>query len=194
MERKILVREKVVLGVLVMLLVIGGTWRAVNNYRVPEPAVERVEQNNNPGLTEEELEPALISVHLVGAVNKPGVYQLPEGSRVYELLELGGGFTDEAEKEALNQARPLFDGEQIYVHRVGEATPAYRNGAVSLVNINRASAPELTALPGIGDVRAAQIVEHREKYGYFKAKEDIMEVSGIGQATFDNIVELITIY
>lgn len=193
-ERKTIIREKVVLGVLVLLLVVGGAWRAVNNYRVPEPAVERVEQNNIAGQTEEEIEPALISVHLVGAVNKPGVYQLPEGSRVYELLELGGGFTDEAEKEALNQARPLLDGEQIYVHRVGEAPPAYRNGEVSLVNINRASAAELTALPGIGEVRAAQIVEHRERHGYFKAKEDIMEVGGIGQATFDNIVELITIY
>lgn len=194
MDGTINVREKIILGVLILLLVVGGVWRAVNNYRVPEPELAQVAQSDLKGQGEIDSEPDLISVHLVGAVNSPGVYQLPEGSRVYELLEMGGGLAAEADQEGLNQARPLLDGEQVYVHRIGEEPPVARNGGAPLININRAAASELTALPGIGEVRAAQIVDHREKHGYFKAKEDIMDVSGIGQATFDNITDLITIY
>ncbi len=194
MEGNSNLREKVILGVLILLLVAGGAWRAVNVYRAPEPEITQVMQSDLNGQEKNDPEPEFISVHLVGAVNNPGVYQLPEGSRVYELLELGGGFSAEADQEALNQARPLLDGEQIYVHQVGEEPPVARNGGASLININRAGASELTALPGIGEVRAVQIVEHREKHGYFKAKEDIMDVSGIGQATFENIDDLITIY
>lgn len=194
MEGKFVVKEKIILGVLILLLVVGGAWRAVNNYQAPEPEITQVIQSEVNGQEGVEPEPELISVHLVGAINNPGVYQLPEGSRVYELLEKGGGFTPEADQDSLNQARPLLDGEQVYVHRLGEDPPAARNGAAALININQAVASELTALPGIGDVRAAQIVEHREKHGFFKAKEDIMDVSGIGQATFDNITDLITIY
>ncbi len=194
MEGNINVREKVILGVLILLLVTGGAWRAINVYRAPEPEITQVGQSDLNSQGEIDPEPELISVHLVGAVNEPGVYRLPEGSRVYELLEMGGGFAAEADHEGLNQARPLMDGEQVYVHRVGEEPPAARNRGASLININRANASELTTLPGIGEVRATQIVEYREKHGYFKAKEDIMEVSGIGQATFENIAELITIY
>ncbi len=194
MEGKTALREKVILGVLVLLLITGGAWRAVDIYRDPGPEIMRVDHYETGGQPEEVPEPALISVHLVGAVNSPGVYQLPEGSRVYELLELGGGFTGEADRESLNQARPLLDGEQVYVHLVGENPPSDQGGATALININRASESELTALPGIGEVRAAQIVQHREKHGYFKVKEDIMDVGGIGQATFDNFADMITIY
>ncbi len=194
MEGKIAVREKVMLGVLVLLLITGGVWRAANYYRAPGPEIARIDQNEEESLSEDAPGPVMISVHLVGAVNKPGVYKLTEGSRVYELLEMGGGFTGEADREGLNQARPLLDGEQIYVARLGEEQPAARDGGSTLININRASASDLTALPGIGEVRATQIVEHREKHGYFQTKEDIMDVSGIGQATFDNFADKITIY
>jgi len=194
LEGKITVREKIILGVLVLLLVSGGAWRAAHIHRGPNPEISRVDSAESALQPAKEAEPVLISVHLVGAVNKPGVYQLAEGSRVYELLELGGGFTEEADREGLNQARPLFDGEQVYVSRIGEKPPAAEKGTPGLININRASAAELTSLPGIGEVRAAQIIEHREKHGYFKAKEDIMEISGIGQAIFDNIADMITVY
>lgn len=159
--------------------------------RAPKPELMQVDQIEIEDQLEEE--PVLISVHLVGAVNKPGVYHLPEGSRVYELLEMGGGFTEEADSESLNQARPLFDGEQVYVNKYGAEQPL-QEADTGLININRATAKELTALPGIGEVRAAQIVEFRDNNGYFKAPEDLMDVSGIGQATYDALAELITIY
>lgn len=191
MEKVMALREKIILGILILLLIIGGGWRLLYLNRAAEPELMPLEQTEiNDQVTEE---PALISVHLVGAVNKPGVYHLPEGSRVYELLEMGGGFAENADKESLNQARPLFDGEQVYVNKHGSEIPVQASGA-ALININRATAKELTALPGIGEVRATQIVEFRESNGYFKAPEDLMDVSGIGQATYDALAGLITIY
>ena len=195
MEKLNSLREKIVIGFLVMLLVGGGVWRAVQT-SAPGGEVALAGQQQNLSAEHDLVEePELITVHLVGAVNSPGVYQLPEGSRVFELLEIGGGFSEDADHEVLNQARPLLDGEQIYIHRIGETT---RSSTVQdgggKININRASASDLTALPGIGDVRANQIVAHREAHGFFTDLEQIMDVSGIGQTTFSNMVDQITIY
>ena len=195
MEKTNSLREKVVIGFLVLLLVGGGVWRAVQTSAPGgEVALAGQQQNRSEDYDQVE-EPELITVHLVGAVSNPGVYKLPEGSRVFELLELGGGFSEDADREALNQARPLLDGEQVYIHRAGEAERSLStsNGG-GKININRASASDLTALPGIGDVRANQIVAHRETHGYFTDLEQIMDVSGIGQTTFNNIADQITIY
>lgn len=191
MDGKVSIREKVILGFLVLLLVTGGIWRS-GLLASAEPEIIQsgfIEQK-----APEESEPELITVHLVGAVNNPGIYQLPVGSRVYELLDICGGCNEEADQEALNLARPLLDGEQIYIQKIGE-TPEFSSGSSpAKININQASALELTALPGIGEVRAGQIVAHRDKNGLFKDIREIMDVSGIGEKTFENIAELITIY
>ncbi len=196
MEKLNNLREKIVIGFLVLLLLGGGVWRAVQTSAPDgEVILAGQEQQHFTDNDDLDVEPEMITVHLVGAVNDPGVYQLPVGSRVFELLEIGGGFSEDADREALNQARPLLDGEQIYIHRTGEAQrPASISGGSDKININRASASDLTALPGIGDVRANQIVAHRETHGYFTDLEQIMDVSGIGQSTFDNIAGQITIY
>ncbi len=185
--------EKVVIGLLVLLLIGGGVWRGFENKSGGPELVQGSLGSNGP---EAEPEPALITVHLTGAVVSPGVYHLPVGSRVYELLDLGGGFSDEADRDYINQARPLMDGEQIYVLRYGESAtvPGSTAGGSAKININSASAAELTALPGIGEVRANQIVAHREKHGLFTDIKELMDVSGIGEKTFENIAELITIY
>ncbi len=196
MEGKVSLREKIILGVLVLLLISGGVWRAV---QVAAPKPEIIQTGHIESSAGEEIseaaEPEMITVHLVGAVKNSGVYQLPVGSRVYELLEISGGLSDEADQEAVNQARPLLDGEQIYIHSIGEAAvPASVPGAAGKININQASARELTSLPGIGDVRANQIVSYREEHGFFTSLDQIMDVSGIGESTFDNIADQITIY
>lgn len=191
MDYKAGLREKIVLGVLVALLVSGGVWRAVQ-HSTPGPRV--LESGLAGQETIVDAEPEMITVHLAGAVLRPGIYHLPGGSRVYEVLEMGGGFSGEAEADSLNLARPLLDGEQIYVQRAGEAPQVSTSGGSAKININTASASDLTALPGIGDVRAAQIVAHREKHGFFKDIREIMDVSGIGDKTFENIADLITIY
>lgn len=196
MEGRVSLREKIILGILVLLLISGGVWRAVQ-FSAPEPEIIQIGQGGSS--LEEEIsevsEPEMITVHLVGAVNKPGVYQLPVGSRVYELLEISGGFNNEADQETVNQARPLLDGEQIYINSIGEAAaPASAVGAANKININQASVQELTSLPGIGDVRANQIISYREEHGYFTSLDQIMDVSGIGESTFENIADQITIY
>jgi competence protein ComEA len=185
--------ERIVIGLLVLLLLGGGVWRALEN-KAGGP--ELMQGSLVPTGQEAEYEPALITVHLAGAVVNPGVYHLPEGSRVYELLDLGGGFSGEADRDYINQARPLIDGEQIYVQNRSESAAASGSaaGGSLKININHASAAELTALPGIGEVRANQIIAHREKYGLFTDTIELMDVSGIGEKTFENIVDLITVY
>ena len=185
--------EKVVIGLLVLLLIGGGVWRGLDN-KVSGP--ELVQSSLGSTGPEAEPEPALITVHLTGAVVNPGVYHLPAGSRVYELLELGGGFSDEADRDYINQARPLMDGEQIYVLRFDESATVSGSaaGGSAKININSAGAAELTALPGIGEVRANQIVAHREKHGLFTDIKELMDVSGIGEKTFENIADLVTVY
>ncbi len=185
-------REKIVVGVIVLLLITGAAWRAISPpvSRSGLVQISQAELQQSP----EEKSPELITVHIVGAVSSPGVYQLPAGSRVYQLLELCGGFSAEADQETLNQARPLMDGEQIQIKQAGELPQANGSVSPSKININRATADELTALPGIGAVRAGQIVDHRDKHGQFTDIREIMDVSGIGETTFNNIADLITIY
>lgn len=194
MEGKVTLREKIFLGLLILLLLAGVVWRALDNKISPDPEIIHAGINQEEA-GEHEKTPELITVHLVGAVINPGVYQLPFGSRVYELIELCGGFSPGADREAINQARPLFDGEQVFIHKFGE-TPTSISGSPdqARININRASAAELTALPGIGDVRAEQIVLYRESHGYFTDIREITGISGIGETTFNNIADLITVY
>jgi competence protein ComEA len=189
-------QEKIVLGFLALLLVGGGFWRVVESGKHGSDLLEAgFSSRSDSGVTEASGELVVITIHLVGAVNNPGVYELPAGSRVYQLLEIAGGFSEDADQESINQARPLFDGEQIYV---GSSNPidCTLNTLPSeqKININQATLEELTTLPGIGDVRAGQIIAYREKNGFFTDPRELMDVSGIGEKTYENIADLITIY
>lgn len=182
-------REKIILGVLVLLLAGGTIWQ----FWKPAGREREIIFNDDilTGDITSTTETEMLVVHLVGCVANPGVYRLPAGARVHELLDLAGGVLPEADLEnGINLARPLFDGEQVVVYRAGEVKPQ-GNGKV---NINHATIAELTQLPGIGETRARQIVEHRDKHGYFTELTQIMEVSGIGEGIFSNIKDHITIY
>ena len=192
-------REKVLLLVLLLLLIGGVLWRIAPQLLAPVASDDRpgkLIEESAPPPSEDQREPEveMITVHLVGAVQCPGVYHLPVGSRVYDLVEAGGGPAEEADLEAINLARPLYDGEQVAIYRPGEAAAANPAAPGQKVNINKASAEELQTLPSIGEVRAQRIVEHREKHGPFTAVEEIMDVSGIGTGIFNQIKERITIY
>ncbi len=195
---KIQIRDKIVIGALVLLLAGGAAWRTLDHSTSSPELTGAGFAPVHGAAEEEEPEPVMITVHLVGAVKFPGVYQLPEGSRVYELIELGGGFSEETDGSTLNQARPLMDGEQVFVSPAADSVPNSNSGGSGAtetrININRATASELTALPGIGEVRAGQIVDYREANGFFTDPAQIMDVSGIGETTFNNIAHLITIY
>ena len=139
-----------------------------------------------------------IFIYVCGAVKEPGVYVLPEGSRVYEAIRMAGGMTPEANEAFVNQARVLVDGEQITVFTKEETegldpkafdydVPAMDPVSQGKININKATAEELTSLSGIGEAKALAIVEYRETNGAFRETADIMKVSGIGEALYNKI-------
>ena len=128
--------------------------------------------------------PVPIFIDLRGEVVRPGQYFLPPGSRVKDALLLAGGLTPNAKPASLNLARPLVDGETITVPHRDSPDSQTSN---PLVNINRASIEELEKLPHIGPVLAKEIAAYRERNGPFQQLEDLMDVPGIGEVTFNEI-------
>lgn len=140
-------------------------------------------------------------VHVAGAVRRPGVVQCPPGSRVQDAISLAGGPLGNAATDAVNLARLLTDGEQIFVptHDQASAMPqgagpgassASSNPAV--IDLNSATAEQLESLPGIGPSISTRIVADREANGPFGSPEDLMRVSGIGQKRFDALKDMIS--
>ena len=156
-----------------------------------------------------EAEPDL-QVYVSGAVRRPGVYTLKPGDRLIDAVEAAGGETPEADLEAVNLALRVQDEAQYKIPRIGDtpdpesnvvSTPAASQNPLSdkgqssggLIDLNTASAELLESLPGIGPVRAGDIVADRELNGPFLTIEQITRVQGIGPAIFDDIRELVTV-
>ena len=139
--------------------------------------------------------PKPVVLHITGAVESPGVYQLTSADRMFNLVEAAGGFLETADEGALNLAQTLVDGTHICVPEVeAEETEICRtqpvqvqssNAAASLIDPNTASAVELERLNGIGPAMSARIVEWREQNGEFRTAEDLLAIPGIGPATLD---------
>lgn len=139
-----------------------------------------------------------IIVDVAGEVAQPGVYEFAQGDRVIDAIERAGGQLPKADLSLLNLAAPLTDGTQILVPKAGPPSGAVPgDGTVGssggLININSASATELETLSGIGEVLAATIVEYREQNGPFASVDDLMDVSGIGPATLEEIRDQVTV-
>ena len=149
-----------------------------------------------------------VGVYVNGAVERSGVYYLPEGSRVVDALQAAGGFLPSADGEGINQAAPLRDGQQLYVPFKGTPVPpglqpgpppaAQPTGRAAApvpsgpVNLNTAGRDELDTLPGIGPALADRIIEYRQRNGPFQRPEDIKKVSGIGDKVYENLKDRIT--
>jgi competence protein ComEA len=134
----------------------------------------------------------VIYVHILGQVAHPGLYALRDGDRAVDIVAAAGGFTDQADPAALNLARFLSDGEQIIVPAVGEAVAA-PVAADGTVNLNTADSAALETLPRIGPALAARILAWRDENGRFTAVEDLLDVPGIGDATFQDLRDLVTV-
>lgn len=139
-------------------------------------------------------------VHVAGAVHTPGVVQLAAGDRVADALDAAGGPTPDASLASLNLARPLVDGEQVLVPTVAEAASAAPGEAATgagaelpdgRLDLNSATAAELEELPGVGPVLAGRIVAHRDEHGPFTDAAELREVSGIGEATWASLRDLV---
>jgi competence protein ComEA len=138
--------------------------------------------------------PPLVVVHVVGAVRRPGLFRLVEGSRVAEAVARAGGPTPKAELSAVNLAAPLADGQQVVVPVRGTAAAAVGAGpaAGTKVSLGAATVEQLDELPGIGPVTAQKIVDWRASHGPFRSVEDLDEVPGIGPARIEQLRELVT--
>ncbi len=134
-------------------------------------------------------------VHVSGAVRAPGLYVLRVDARVVDAVAAAGGFADDADTAGVNLARPVSDGEQLVVPRVGEASvSASTSGAEGgRVNLNTADAAALDTLPRVGPAIAARIVEWREANGRFSSVEDLLTVPGIGPKMLEALRDLVTV-
>ena len=134
-------------------------------------------------------------VHISGAVVRPGVYPLPEGSRLFDAVELAGGFAPDADEDYLNLAAVIEDGSKYHVPTIEESAaaelPALQGGDTR-VDINHAGLEELMSLTGIGEGKARAIIAYREEHGSFASAEDIKKVSGIGEGIYNKFKDDIT--
>jgi competence protein ComEA len=149
-----------------------------------------------PQTTVSEDEPAVLTlvVYVSGWVATPGVVEVAEGSIVADAVAAAGGALDGAALEALNLASPVLDGDHIQIPGPGEAfAGASAEQGDGLVSVNRADASTLEGLPGVGPVLAERIVAHREANGPYQEVEDLLDVSGIGEAKLATIRDLIVV-
>ena len=169
-----------------------------------ETAQEKTDPNSGEETLSEEAKfqeevTDLIYVQVSGAVNKPGVYGLPPGSRVFQALELAGGMTEEAQEKSINQAQKLEDGQMVWVLTVEEAAvqkvqqSESRSEDDGKVNLNTATKEELQTLPGIGEAKALSILAWREEHGSFAQIEDIMKIEGIKEGVFSKIKDSVKV-
>ncbi|MBQ1326778.1 MAG: helix-hairpin-helix domain-containing protein [Eubacterium sp.] len=148
-----------------------------------------------------------VVVYICGAVVSEGVYTLSYGSRVVDVLDMAGGYKEDAAKGYVNLAEPLSDGDKIYIpfqdevddeknisQKIKGKDDIYGSGdGDRLVNINKATRDELMTLPGIGGSKADDIISYREEHGKFSKIEDLMNISGIKTGVFNKIKDMITI-
>lgn len=158
---------------------------------------EMNEKENEENSAEDEAR--VMMADIKGAVVKPGVYEIQEGGRVVDLIQLAGGLEKDADTNAVNFAMYVQDEMAIYVPKIGEqvnVAPALQgNGGEGkgTVNINSAQSSELQTLPGIGPSKAEAIIEYRETNGPYKSIEDLKEISGIGDKTFEKLKDQISV-
>ncbi len=185
--------RRIVLCVVLCFAMVGcGLKDEALVFPLEEQAVvtEVVTQENEP---EQE---SLICVYVCGAVENPGVVELPEGSRAADALLAVGGLTVEAQEDYINLAAKIQDGEKLYfptkteVQTWEEESDKAQKG---IVNINTADKEQLMSLSGIGEARAEDIIEYRKSHGDFHSKEELKNVAGIKESVYEKIADKIVV-
>jgi len=187
--------------------VAGPSWSIRQSLRTSEDAAQLVPESRQQAVAEQKV-PEKWVIYLTGEVVRPGILEISPDSRLYEAVEKAGGLTEKADRVSVNLAEKLADGVHAHIPRIGEVSGTVdeavtagqrapvngnRPSASEGVDINRASAEELEALPGIGPALARQIVEDRTASGPFKSAEDLLRVKGIGQAKLDKMKGMILV-
>ena len=176
---------------LVALVLLGQRLAQTGTSREPEPVAMPLEPVAAPTSR------ALVVVHVVGAVRRPGLYRLREGARTADAVRRAGGATRGADLAGLNLAAPLVDGVQILVPDTRKPVGVDSGGAgadtpAAAVSLSSATVEELDTLPGIGPVTAQKIVDYRTEHGPFASVDDLDAVPGIGPTRLEQLRELVT--
>ena len=179
---------------------------------VAEATVNNVTENageisaNSDSSAEDQIDSLPIVVYICGEVNKPGVYELEPGSRIFDAINVAGGYSKDAYVESVNLAQVISDEQMIYIPSaddvqnmtegqiIANTVDITRNSTSnSKVNINTASISELTTIPGIGESKANKIISYRTEHGKFNSIEDIMNISGIKEGLFNKVKDYICV-
>lgn len=163
---------------------------------------DNVFAQNEKEMTVEAEEPLILLVDIKGAIKHPGLYKINEGDRVQDVIDLAGGLKEDADEKQVNLAQRLQDEMVIYIPTIGEeiehiqpniSSTNTQNAQDGKVAINHATAEEIQTLNGIGPKKAETIIAYREENGPFHTIEDLLNVSGIGEKTLENIRDQITV-
>lgn len=162
--------------------------------QIPIQLTEEATEEEAGNTVPEEVEKENIYVDISGQIRKPGVYQIADGTRLFEVIELAGGLARDADKDGFNQAEVVSDGQKIIIPAKGEGTDQAAGGVTAggLVNINTADSAALQEIPGVGPATADKIIAYRSEKGRFATKEEIKNVSGIGDKTYEKMKDKIT--
>ena len=183
-------------AIAVAVLLVGTRWLRSDEVAAGEAAgVSEVEQSGDHGDFEIERGGDQLVVHVAGAVRDPGVYRLPEGSRVTDALERAGGATAAALPDGVNLAAVIADGQQVVIparvegSAAGSAEAALPGAAPAPIGLGMATVEQLDTIEGIGPVTAEDIIEFRDDQGGLSSVEDLDQISGIGPATMEALRE-----
>lgn len=195
-------RRDLIVAIVVMGAIVAGV--LLLRFRTPPPQIAPPATQPMPlATTTATAAPTAgeIFVHVAGAVRHPGLYALPDGSRVADAIDTAGGASDRADLGALNLAELLVDGAKIDVPRrsanaqlpapatttAPTSAPAAASPAPPVIDVNSADVTMLETIPGIGPVLATAIVQHRDENGPFPSVDALLDVSGIGPATLESV-------
>ena len=219
-NKKILTSPKLIVFmstvVLIFCIVSGFLLSNLLFHREPEEIAAKemlspfssIEENQLPegNTVEEDARPKVMYTDIKGSVKEPGIYSFSSEERVYDVLKRAGGLLEEADSDRINFSAKIEDQQVLYIPAVGEELPEHldqlassegkqstADSEPSKININTASPSELQQIPGIGSVKAQEIIRFREENGSFQKVEDLQEISDIGEKTVEKLKNFVTI-
>lgn len=192
-------KQIIIISVLLLVIIAGIFIYLYQNHSTDYSFLEISESTVNSEVSNV-LEEKIV-IHIAGQVANPGIVELKDGARIVEAIEAAGGVTSDANLEKINLAYVLEDGMKVYIPSIADedennyvttgssgVSSNSSNATQTLkININTASVDDFSKIPGIGSSIASRIVEYRKENGKFSTVEDIKNVSGIGDAKFNNI-------